>query len=155
MNRFVRSAMYRDRAWWVHRQLDPERMQQASQCLLGKHDFSAFRASGCQASSPLREIHSITVEKRDEWLWVTITANAFLQHMVRNIVGLLAAIGCGDVPVSQTGTVLESRDRRIGGVAAPAHGLTLVAVRYPDEYELPNGALPLGSAMDNVYDVGL
>lgn len=155
LNRIVRSAMYRDRAWWVHQPLDPERMQQASEQLLGKHDFSSFRASGCQAASPIREIHSIAVEKRDEWIWITITANAFLQHMVRNIVGLLAAIGCGDAPVSQSREVLESRDRRVGGVTAPAHGLTLVAVRYPDEFGLPNGKRLLGSVADNVYDVSL
>jgi tRNA pseudouridine38-40 synthase len=155
LNRPVRSALFRDRAWWVRQPLDAGRMRAATECLLGRHDFSAFRATGCQASSPVREIFSIVVERRDDWISVTIAANAFLQHMVRNIVGLLVEIGGGDAPVTQAQTVLAARDRRLAGVAAPAHGLTLVRVSYPDEFSLPANDRTLGSVADNVYDAVL
>ncbi len=105
--------------------------------LVGEHDFSAFRAAGCQASRPVREITAIRVSRDGDWVTLEITANAFLQHMVRNITGTLAAIGCGDLEVSAIVDILESRDRTEGGVAAPPHGLTLVSVEYPDEFGLP------------------
>jgi len=131
LNRPTRSALYRDRAWWIHRPLDELRMRDAAVHLRGEHDFSAFRAAGCQALTPNREVFDLTVERRAEWLVVTVRANAFLQHMVRNIVGVLVAIGAGDEEAGWAGEVLESRDRTRGGVAAPAHGLTLIEVRYP------------------------
>ena len=137
LNRLERSALFRDRAWWVHEALDADRMQRAAQLLTGQHDFSAFRAAGCQAATPIREISSITVTRKGDWIGLEVTANAFLQHMVRNITGTLAAIGCGDQDVAWMRAVLESRDRKQGGIAAPPHGLTLVSVRYPDSYALP------------------
>jgi tRNA pseudouridine38-40 synthase len=132
LNRPTRSALYRERAWWIHRPLDETRMRDAAVHLHGEHDFSAFRAAGCQALTPNREILSLTVERHAEWLAVTVRANAFLQHMVRNIVGVLVAIGAGDEEPGWTRQVLESRDRTRGGMAAPAHGLTLIEVRYPE-----------------------
>jgi tRNA pseudouridine38-40 synthase len=132
LNRPTRSALYRDRAWWIHRPLDETRMRDAAVHLHGEHDFSAFRAAGCQALTPNREIHGLVVERHAEWLVVTVRANAFLQHMVRNIVGVLVAIGAGDEEPGWAGQVLESLDRTRGGVAAPAHGLTLIEVRYPE-----------------------
>ncbi|MDH4047580.1 MAG: tRNA pseudouridine(38-40) synthase TruA [Gammaproteobacteria bacterium] len=155
LNREVRSALSRNRAWWIHHPIDVALMQGAAECLLGKHDFSAFRAAGCQASSPVREIHELRIVKTDQWISVHITANAFLQHMVRNIVGLLVAAGTGESPVARVREVLEGLDRRAGGVAAPAHGLTLVGVAYPDGFSLPAPATRLGSVPDNVYDVCL
>jgi tRNA pseudouridine38-40 synthase len=155
LNRPVRSALYRHRAWWLHRPLDAVRLQAAADCLIGKHDFSAFRAAGCQASSPIREVFAIDIKRHGQWVKITVTANAFLQHMVRNMAGLLVEIACGDAPVAKARLVLDGRDRRAGGVAAPAHGLTLVAVAYPDEFGLPAGELSLGSATDNVYDADL
>lgn len=144
LNRLTRSALQRHRAWWVHRPLDDVRMQSAASFLVGEHDFSAFRAAGCQAATPRRNLSFIEVARRDEWLSITVTANAFLQHMVRNIVGVLVAIGSGDQPPEWARTVLESRDRTRAGVAAPPHGLTLVDVTYPSSFGLPgrgNGAL--------------
>jgi len=132
LNRSTRSALWRDRAWWIHRPLGDEGMREAAQCLVGEHDFSAFRAAGCQALTPRREIFSISIERHGEWLIASIRANAFLQHMVRNIIGLLAAIGAGDQEPGWAGQVLDSRDRSRGGVAAPAHGLTLIGVEYPE-----------------------
>lgn len=131
LNRLVRSALERHRAWWVHRRLDHARMHEAAQALLGEHDFSAFRAAGCQASTATRELLSISVTRDGDRLSLNVTANAFLQHMVRNITGTLVAIGSGDRPVEWAAEVLASRDRSAGGVAAPPHGLTLVGVSYP------------------------
>jgi tRNA pseudouridine38-40 synthase len=136
-NCLVRSALDRHRAWWVYQPLDAGRMHTAAQSLLGKHDFSAFRAAGCQASTPVREITSISVTRSGEKLVLDITANAFLQHMVRNITGTLVAIGNGDESVESLSVVLASKDRKKGGVAAPPHGLTLIEVAYPDDFELP------------------
>ncbi|MEX2495952.1 MAG: tRNA pseudouridine(38-40) synthase TruA [Woeseia sp.] len=138
LNRLTRSALWRDRCWWVHRALDEEIMQEAAQFLHGEKDFSAFRAAGCQALSPKRRIFSITIDRYGAWLLVTVRANAFLQHMVRNLVGLLVAIGAGDEPPEWARSVLESRDRRRGGIAAPAQGLTLIDVEYPDSAGLPS-----------------
>ena len=132
LNRLVRSALYRHRAWWLHQPLDHARMHEAAQALTGEHDFSAFRAAGCQASSPNRELQSIAVTRDGDWVTLEVTANAFLQHMVRNITGTLAEIGTGERQLGWAAEVLESRDRKAGGVAAPPHGLTLVRVSYPD-----------------------
>jgi tRNA pseudouridine38-40 synthase len=148
LNRLLRSALYRNRAWWVHRPLDIERMRQAGDSLLGEHDFSAFRAAGCQAKTPLREMRAIGIDRHGDWINLTFTANAFLQHMVRNIVGLLVAIGSGDSPVSRASEVLAGRNRRAADVAAPAHGLTLTGVKYPAEFDLPTGAPSLGTVGD-------
>jgi len=137
LNRLVRSALYRHRAWWVHEPLDVAAMQQGGDHLLGEHDFSAFRASGCQAATAMREITRLRVERHHDWVTITITANALLQHMVRNITGTLVAIGRGEARPDWVRDVLESRDRTVGGVAAPAHGLTLATVRYPDRFGLP------------------
>jgi tRNA pseudouridine38-40 synthase len=133
LNRLVRSALHRTRAWWVYQPLDDKLMHEAAQALLGEHDFSAFRAAGCQASRPLREITSISVRREEDWVILEITANAFLQHMVRNITGTLVAIGAGDEKPGWISEVLQSRDRTRGGIAAPAHGLTLVSVTYPED----------------------
>lgn len=144
LNRLERSALYRDRAWWVYQPLDSNLMHEAAGQLLGKHDFSAFRAAGCQASSAVREIKSIAVTRNGDWLTLSITANAFLQHMVRNIAGTLVAIGLGEQDVEWITGVLESKDRKAGGIAAPPHGLTLVSVDYPASFKIPH-AVTYGS----------
>jgi tRNA pseudouridine38-40 synthase len=137
LNRLQRSALHRDRAWWVYEPLDAERMHESAQHLVGKHDFSAFRAAGCQARTAVREISQIAVTRCDDWLTLEVTANAFLQHMVRNITGTLAAVGQGEQDIDWIGAVLASRDRKAGGIAAPPHGLTLVGVDYPESFGLP------------------
>jgi len=137
LNRQARSSLFRHRAWWVNQPLDPVRMQEGADFLLGEHDFSAFRAAGCQAASPVREIISLQIAGRGNWIAITVTANAFLQHMVRNIAGLLMAIGSGSDAPERAKAVLCSRNRTKGGVAAPAHGLYLVAVDYPQKFALP------------------
>ena len=137
LNRLVRSALHRKRAWWVHQALDDQLMHSAAQALVGEHDFSAFRAAGCQASNAVREITAIRVRRENDWVVLDVTANAFLQHMVRNITGTLVAIGRGDEAPDRIAAILDSRDRTEGGVAAPPHGLTLVAVEYPEEFGIP------------------
>ncbi len=137
LNRIVRSSLHRQRAWWVHQPLDEARMAEAGRLLLGEHDFSAFRAAGCQAANAVRELRELTVTRRGDWLGITVTANAFLQHMVRNITGVLVTVGSGERAPAWASEVLESRDRTAGGVAAPAHGLTLVSVEYPAKYGIP------------------
>jgi len=136
LNRFERSSLYRHRAWWVREPLDSDRMHRAAQLLLGKHDFSAFRAAGCQASTPVRTITSISVTRDKDWVLLRISANAFLQHMVRNLVGTLVAIGRGDQPEKWLEEILAGQDRKQAGAAAPPHGLTLVNVEYPPEFDV-------------------
>ena len=137
LNRLVRSALNRHRAWWVTQTLDANKMQQAADHLLGEHDFSAFRAARCQASTPVREIREFNVTRNEDWISIDVTANAFLQRMVRNIAGLLVKIGQGDEEPAWAREVLDSRDRAKGGMAAPAHGLTLTRVDYPERDDLP------------------
>jgi tRNA pseudouridine38-40 synthase len=137
LNRLQRSALHRHRAWWVYQALDAERMNEAAQLLLGEHDFSAFRAAGCHAKTARREITKIDVVRSGDWITLEISANAFLQHMVRNITGALAAVGAGERPVEWIAEVLESLDRTKGGIAAPPHGLTLVSVDYPEAAGIP------------------
>jgi len=137
LNRLQRSALHRHRAWWVYEPLHAESMHAAAQRLLGEHDFSAFRAAGCQASTAIRTISDISVSRSGDWLTLDVTANAFLQHMVRNITGTLATVGLGEQDESWVTDVLESRDRKAGGIAAPPHGLTLVGVAYPAGFGLP------------------
>ena len=137
LNRLERSALHRHRAWWVYEPLDDKLMHEAAQRLLGQHDFSAFRAAGCQAKSATRELTAISVERDGNWLTVSVSANAFLMHMVRNITGTLAVVGRGEQPPAWVADVLESRDRTAGGITAPPHGLTLVSVDYPEEFGIP------------------
>ena len=137
LNQSQRSALWRQRATGYYRPLDADRMRQAGQALLGEHDFSAFRAAECQARHPIRTLLELTVQRRDNLIALEVEANAFLQHMVRNIVGVLLAIGVGDRPVEWAQEVLERRDRTQAGVTAPADGLYLLAVRYPERFNLP------------------
>ena len=142
LNRPVRSSLFRHRAWCVHEPLDVSVMQDGANCLVGKHDFSAFRAAGCQASTPTREIMELSVSRRGDWISITTKANAFLQHMVRNIVGTLVATGRGEQAARWVQTVLDGRDRAAGGIAAPSHGLTLVRIDYPPEFDIPSATIP-------------
>lgn len=136
-NRPVRLALDRLQSVWCHWPLDAQRMQEAGLALLGEHDFSGFRAVGCQSRSPIRRITELTVQREGERIILEVEANAFLHHMVRNIAGVLMAIGRGEQPVGWAAQVLAQRDRRRGGVTAPGHGLCLTGVRYPAIHALP------------------
>ncbi len=130
-NRPVRTALSVDERTWVYRPLDEQRMQQGANYLLGEHDFSSYRAVACQAHSPVRTIHRLQVTRQGEEVTIEVRANAFLHHMVRNIAGVLIAIGSGQQQPCWAKEVLALRDRTQGGVTAPPQGLTLVAVEYP------------------------
>ncbi len=136
-NRDVRPTFLAGRTTWEYRSLDAERMREAAGYLLGEHDFNAYRATACQAHSPVRTIYSLEVNRRAEMVFIDIEANGFLHHMVRNIAGVLMAIGAGKHPPEWARDVLESRERRLGGVTAPPSGLYLVQVTYPERFALP------------------
>jgi len=138
LNRGSRSALASQRAAWIYRSLDHERMAEAAPTLCGLHDFSAFRSSECQSRSPIRHLERLTVERQGDWVLIEATANAFLHHMMRNLAGLLIAIGRGDAAPSWAREVLEGRDRTRAAATAPAEGLYLWAVRYPAPFGLPD-----------------
>ncbi|KAA6187077.1 tRNA pseudouridine(38-40) synthase TruA [Thiohalocapsa marina] len=133
----TRSALWRDRAVWTHRTLQAAPMRQAAAALVGRHDFSSFRALACQAKSPVRTIRYLHIEQRGAFFELRVGADGFLHHMVRNLAGVLMAIGRGDAPVSWTSELLALRDRRRGGVTAPPQGLYLAGVDYPQRFALP------------------
>lgn len=137
LNRSARSALAAGRVAWIHRPLQVEPMTRAAAQLIGTHDFSAFRAAECQARSPVRRLEQLSVRREGDWVLIEATANAFLHHMVRNIAGLLIAIGRGDRPPGAAGEVLASRDRRSNAATAPAAGLYFWSVRYPAAFGLP------------------
>ncbi|MGI9229910.1 MAG: tRNA pseudouridine(38-40) synthase TruA [Gammaproteobacteria bacterium] len=137
LNRESRPALAHQYLSWEYRPLDSAEMATAAACLIGEHDFTSFRAAGCQAQSPIRYVYDLQVSRNGSLLQISIEANAFLQQMVRNIVGVLLAIGSGKQPASWAAEVLAARDRECAGVTAPASGLYLAGVEYPPEYALP------------------
>ncbi|MCX7089431.1 MAG: tRNA pseudouridine(38-40) synthase TruA [Methylococcales bacterium] len=134
LNRPVKSALQARQATWCVYPLDAERMQQAAQFLVGHHDFSSFRAQGCQSKSPQRFLYFVQVSREGERVIIDISANAFLHHMVRNIAGVLMDIGRGTQPVEWTQHLLHVKDRKAGGVTASPCGLYLGGVYYPEHY---------------------
>jgi len=145
LNRWVRPALDRRRVAWVRYPLDVDRMHEAAQALLGKHDFSSFRARHCQAKSPVKIVHEVGVERHESEVRIDIEASAFVYHMVRNIAGSLIAVGRHQQSVSWMAELLAARDRTHAGMTAPAHGLTFMHPSYPDYPDLPvqgDGAFP-------------
>jgi tRNA pseudouridine38-40 synthase len=133
----MRPTFLSGKVTWDHRSLNIRKMAKAAAALVGRHDFSAYRANACQSRQPIREIQSLEVSGSGLWVWIDIKADGFLYHMVRNIAGVLVAIGSEERPVGWAQEVLESRDRQAGGVTAPPDGLYLTEIRYPEEFELP------------------
>jgi tRNA pseudouridine38-40 synthase len=140
LNREVRSALDRDRAWCLRGAIREDRMAAAAAHLLGEHDFSAFRGAGCQARSPVRRLELLEVSRMAEYLRIEVRANGFLYHMVRNIVGALVRVGAGEAEPAWLGDLLAGRDRRLGAATAPPQGLYLAEVHYPAELQLPSPA---------------
>jgi len=132
--RTARPALERSRCWWIRQSLDTVAMQEAAGCLIGEHDFTSFRATSCQARQPLRTVYRIDLSADDNRVTVSVEANAFLHHMVRNLVGALIAVGSGRQPSGWMAELLAARDRTVGGVTAPAQGLYFVRVDYPVRY---------------------
>ena len=137
LNRPMKSALYRKQVTCCFTPLDETKMQQAANHLLGHHDFTSFRAQGCQSKSPSRILHFLRVSREDDRVLIELSANAFLHHMVRNIAGVLLEIGVGKKPADWTRELLEIRDRKQGGVTAPADGLYLGGIYYPLNFGIP------------------
>lgn len=137
LNRPTRPAIGRQFVTAERQMLEASSMHKAAQSLIGEHDFSAFRAAACQSHTPMRQVQLIRVWRADDYVNIDVVANAFLHHMVRNIVGVLIDIGIGKRALSWASDVLASQDRTAGGITAPASGLGLMGVCYPDAFELP------------------
>jgi tRNA pseudouridine38-40 synthase len=153
LNRLERPGLQHSRVGWHHRPLDVETMRTAVRHLLGKHDFSAFRAAECQALSPVKDLHRAVVERFGDLLVFEFAADAFLHHMVRNIVGSLIKVGDGTRPTQWLAQLLDSRDR---GLAAPTfapHGLYLKSVKYDPIWGLPPS--PERMQLDPNHNAGL
>ncbi len=144
-NKPFRSACFHGKVSWQCRPLGIERMREAANHLIGEYDFSSFRAAGCQAKSPVRDVREIQISVAEPFIYLDVRANAFLQHMVRNLAGVLMAVGVGDREPRWAKEVLEACDRKQGGVTATPYGLYLTKVVYPEKYDLPRNdyGLPL------------
>jgi tRNA pseudouridine38-40 synthase len=137
INRPVRPALSARHAGWYHAPLDVDAMREGARSLVGEHDFSAFRAADCQAKTPVRTVHSIGIERQGERISFSIRANAFLQHMVRNIVGSLVYVGCGKQPPAWLHQLLISKDRSNAAPTFAAEGLYLERIEYETKWGLP------------------
>jgi tRNA pseudouridine38-40 synthase len=137
-NSLARPALTERFATWIYHRLDEHRMQEAAQFLVGRHDFSAFRASECQAKTPIKNIEFANISRVEDYVILDIKADAFLHHMVRNIIGTLLPIGLGQTPVSYLKEVLDSCDRTRAGMTAKPCGLSLVEINYPNHFNLPS-----------------
>ncbi|HUF79738.1 MAG TPA: tRNA pseudouridine(38-40) synthase TruA [Burkholderiales bacterium] len=137
LNHPVRPAADQSRVGWFHLPLDLEKMRRASRLLVGEHDFSAFRSSECQARTPVRTLTRLDIDRRGDYLVLDFSANAFLHHMIRNIVGCLVYVGKGKCPPEWLGEVLAGRDRRRAAPTFDAAGLYLSKVLYDARWGLP------------------
>jgi tRNA pseudouridine38-40 synthase len=133
----IKSALFRHHVTHEPIPLCFSEMEQAAKCLLGEHDFSSFRAAGCQANTPVRTVQKLELNRSGDWVWFDIRANAFLQHMVRNIAGCLIEVGTGKRNDDWLPGVLAAKDRTKAGITAPPNGLYLTGVEYPAEFSLP------------------
>ncbi|MGH8494156.1 MAG: tRNA pseudouridine(38-40) synthase TruA [Moraxellaceae bacterium] len=141
-NHPFRSSLLAGMVTWHYHALDLVRMQEAAQHLVGRHDFTSFRAIACQAKKAERDVHFLQLSQHGRYIVLDIQADGFLHHMVRNIVGVLLAVGQGKAEPDWALEVLAARDRTLGGVTAPADGLYFVDALYPETFVLPRE--PLG-----------
>ncbi len=139
LNRHARSAVLSRRVTWKHGTLDADAMHRAAQVLVGEQDFSSFRSAACQAEHARRNVHWIKVSREGDFVYIDIEANAFLHHMVRNIVGSLIMVGRGEQSESWIAELMQVQDRNQAGPTAPADGLYLVKVTYPEEQGIQAG----------------
>jgi len=133
----VRSPLTQNRVAWVHQDLSLQAMRAAATYLVGEHDFSSFRSSQCQAASPVRTLHQLDIQAVGDFYAFTLSANAFLHHMVRNLIGALLYVGMGRQRPAWMRQLLLARDRRRAAPTWTAQGLYLVDVRYPCGFKLP------------------
>lgn len=146
-NHPIRSSLLAGMVTWHYHKLDMARMQAAAVYLLGVHDFTSFRAAACQSKKAVRDVQFLTLAQKGPLIVLDIQADGFLHHMVRNIVGVLMAVGQGKAEPTWVNEVLEARDRTLGGITAPADGLYFVDALYPPEFDLPKE--PLGPVFLN------
>ncbi|MFT6086284.1 MAG: tRNA pseudouridine38-40 synthase [Glaciecola sp.] len=136
-NNPLRTAILHAGITHVYYPLDADRMHSAAQSLVGSNDFSSFRGANCQSRSPVRRMEEISVTRKGDYLIVEVAANAFLHHMVRNIVGSLIRVGTHEETVSWMKDTLDAKDRKVAGITARPNGLYLVNVIYPEEFHMP------------------
>lgn len=137
LNSRSRPALLDGLVTWHRPRLDIVSMQRAAARLTGRHDFSAFRAAECQNRNPVKHVTALDLDRHDAWIWLDISADGFLHHMVRNVMGVLTRIGEGREQPEWARHVLDSRDRTQGGVTAPPDGLYFVSSRYAPGFDLP------------------
>ena len=137
MNEAVAPALLHGRVGWFHRPLDADAMAREAQVLVGEHDFSSFRDAQCQAKSPIRTLSEASVERRGNLIVFRFTANAFLHHMIRNVVGALVYVGCGRSPAGWIGELVSLRDRTKAAPTFMPDGLYLTHVQYDAKFDLP------------------
>lgn len=142
-NHPVRSPLWSGRAGWVFRPLSLQKMQAAAQTLIGEHDFSAFRSIDCQAKSPVKTLHRVTLAQQGDMVLVTFQANAFLHHMVRNLVGSLVYVGTGRQPVEWIAGLIEKKNRHLAAPTFSPDGLYLAKIEYDPRWGLPQESVPI------------
>jgi tRNA pseudouridine38-40 synthase len=148
----VRSPMLTGRVGWSFLPLDVHAMREAATCLIGKHDFTSFRSSECQAKTPVKYLRQIDIREQGDFIHFRFRANAFLHHMVRNLMGCFIAIGRGRRPPSWMAEVLAARDRKLAAPTFMPDGLYLAAVGYPENFEVPAphiGSLPWSAVWED------
>lgn len=133
LNRRPPPAIDQGRVWHVPWHLDAEAMHDAAQCLVGTHDFTSFRATVCQAKSPVKTLDVFDVRQAGDEIHCHARGRSFLHHQVRNIVGTLERVGAGKWTARDVSLALDARDRAAAGATAPPEGLTLMSVAYPDD----------------------
>ncbi|MDI6745629.1 MAG: tRNA pseudouridine(38-40) synthase TruA [Rhodocyclaceae bacterium] len=141
LNRPERPGVFAGKVGWCHRPLNVAAMREAATCLLGEHDFSSFRASGCQAKSPVKTLYRLAIASEGDQIVFDCCANAFLHNMVRNLVGALVYVGMQRRSPHWLGELLASCDRRLGAPTYAPDGLYLAGVDYGDEWGLPQGSI--------------
>jgi len=137
LNRSERPGLMAGKVGWCHRPLDLAAMQAATACLIGEHDFSSFRAAGCQAKTPVKTLYRFEITRQDDLVLFDCCANAFLHHMVRNLVGALVYVGMGRESLAGFAKLLAARDRRLAPPTYAPDGLYLAGVDYGDRWALP------------------
>ena len=137
LNHPVRPGLSQGRIGWFHHPLDADAMNRAAAFLVGRHDFSAFRAAACQARSPVKELRQLRIERQGDYLLCDFLADGFLHHMVRNLMGCLIQVGAGTQPPAWAHALLASCDRSLSAPTFDAAGLYLTHIRYPAHFALP------------------
>ena len=138
LNNSTPSALWSKRSLFVPQKLDIRAMRAASKYLIGEHDFSSFRGSGCQSNSPVRTIENIKITKKNNFITFELRANAFLLHMVRIIIGTLLMVGKREIKPVEMKNILNEKDRRISGKTVSSSGLYFLGPKYPAKYQLPD-----------------